>query len=600
MEYLIRFVQAYETFRHPEIEALARLANVKVEIIQYSSETPFCIVRIEPQSPTSKSPDEIAASFISRSFLSKGIYELWGEATDYESLHEIIKNETSHLWSKYEDIPFKFTVDAFYGKRSMQEQKDIINSFRYLGFKGKPVMKNPQLHFTVFEEWEDNSAMYSLANLELSKSTSQSPSLGEQIPTKARKPKRIFLARHIGDTSRHLADKHDLKKRPYISTTSMDALLALITANLALASPGKFFLDPFVGTGGFMIAASELGALTLGSDIDGRSFRGKGQGIEKGVGANVKKYGLKSLFADCITSDLTNSPFRITNSASSTSNSSSVQKRSTRWLDGIISDPPYGIREGLKVLGVRRSQLDRAVRISDKNSTEPNSVGPYLIEGTPSYLLPGYIPPKKPYSFTAMLDDILNFAAATLVDGGRLAFWMPTANESSDEEGEGEVEVEGTSTPNTTSNKESKESNNVPTAATKVNETNSTSTRIQTQQETDPSIPTHHLLVLQHICTQSFNKWSRKLLVYERIPDPPPLPPTTTTTTNAIPNQNQDQNRNHSNKETSMSSSSITTSNDINSNSNPNSNSNTNTNTRIKADDLNSFRRKYFKGFQNV
>jgi len=28
-----------------------------------------------------------------------------------------------------------------------------------------------------------------------------------------------------------------------------------------------------------------------------------------------------------------------------------------------------------------------------------------------------------------MLDDILNFATDTLVDGGRLSFWMPTAND---------------------------------------------------------------------------------------------------------------------------------------------------------------------------
>jgi tRNA G10 N-methylase Trm11 len=40
-----------------------------------------------------------------------------------------------------------------------------------------------------------------------------------------------------------------------------------------------------------------------------------------------------------------------------------------------------------------------------------------------------YVPPKRPYSFLAMLDDILYFAAGNLVPGGRLCFWMPTANE---------------------------------------------------------------------------------------------------------------------------------------------------------------------------
>lgn len=44
-----------------------------------------------------------------------------------------------------------------------------------------------------------------------------------------------------------------------------------------------------------------------------------------------------------------------------------------------------------------------------------------------------YVPPKKPYSFLAMLSDILDFAADTLVDDGRVAFWMPTANDENQE-----------------------------------------------------------------------------------------------------------------------------------------------------------------------
>ena len=36
MDYLIRFVQVHESFRRPEIEALAVLANVNVEFLHYS------------------------------------------------------------------------------------------------------------------------------------------------------------------------------------------------------------------------------------------------------------------------------------------------------------------------------------------------------------------------------------------------------------------------------------------------------------------------------------------------------------------------------------------------------------------------------------
>lgn len=40
-----------------------------------------------------------------------------------------------------------------------------------------------------------------------------------------------------------------------------------------------------------------------------------------------------------------------------------------------------------------------------------------------------FIPPKRPYSFEAMLVNILEFAALRLVPEGRLCLWMPTANE---------------------------------------------------------------------------------------------------------------------------------------------------------------------------
>lgn len=35
MEFLIRFAQAHETFRQPEIEALASLAGYKVDFLYY-------------------------------------------------------------------------------------------------------------------------------------------------------------------------------------------------------------------------------------------------------------------------------------------------------------------------------------------------------------------------------------------------------------------------------------------------------------------------------------------------------------------------------------------------------------------------------------
>ncbi|KAF4952776.1 hypothetical protein F66182_18436 [Fusarium sp. NRRL 66182] len=111
---------------------------------------------------------------------------------------------------------------------------------------------------------------------------------------------------------------------------------------MAHAAPGKLFFDPFVGTGSFLIAAAYFGAATFGADIDGRSFKGQHKITKEnpmGLLANFQQYGIEDKFVDALMSDLTNTPIR-----------------DVPFLDGIICDPPYGIREGLRVLGVREGK----------------------------------------------------------------------------------------------------------------------------------------------------------------------------------------------------------------------------------------------------
>jgi tRNA (guanine10-N2)-methyltransferase len=93
----------------------------------------------------------------------------------------------------------------------------------------------------------------------------------------------------------------------------------------------------------------------MGSDIDPRSFRGKDEERKNGEIAllrNYKQYGTMSKFVDAFTSDLTNTPLR-----------------NSPMLDGIICDPPYGVREGLRVLGTRNGKL----------------IEPVVIDGVPAH-----------------------------------------------------------------------------------------------------------------------------------------------------------------------------------------------------------------------
>ncbi|KAJ9630835.1 hypothetical protein H2203_001360 [Taxawa tesnikishii (nom. ined.)] len=336
---------------------------------------PFCIIRLDS--------DTDAATLVSRAILTQSIYELWATGDSYESLHSSITSRTQHLWPLYKETSFSFHIDSFQGSRSNSAKKAIIDSFSYLPFDGPIAMKNPDVTFTVLED------------------------------------------------GRKVIDRYDLKKRRYISTTSMDSELALLTANFALASPGKLCYDPFTGTGSFPVACAHFGATVLGSDIDGRSIRGK---PNRNVVSNFEQYGLVARYLDGFVSDLTNSPLRM-----------------ARWLDGIVCDPPYGVREGLKVLGSARHDLQHEIRLPD---------------GRLAHLAEGYIPPKRAYSFDAMLDDILDFSYEMLVDDGRLCMWMPTANDE-------DIEI---------------------------------------------AVPSHPALELVSICVQQFNRWARRLLTYRRLP----------------------------------------------------------------------------------
>ncbi|KAF2706511.1 RNA methylase family protein [Pleomassaria siparia CBS 279.74] len=408
-QYLVRFVQMHESFRTAELEALAVLVGVKIEVMKYDKDSPFCIIKL---------PSEAAArSIISRSIISQAIYELWGEGPTYKDLHTSVREQSSSEWAKYEKTPFRFAMDSYRGTRTPSEQHTIMESFSYMGFSGPIRMKDPEVSFRIFEDYE----------------------------FKADVPKYYYLGRLIAVSGRHAKTTYDLKKRHYISTTSMDAELALLTANMALAAPGKLFFDPFMGTGGFPIACAHFGAVVSGSDIDGRSIRGTGGSARRGqtgkmdVVGNFTQYNLEGQYLGAFVSDLTNTPLRMpTDNARSGGG----------YLDGIVCDPPYGIREGLKVLGSREKYGDEERAIHEHRFKDPN-----------------YIAPKRPYSFTAILDDILAFAVNTLVENGRLSMWMPTAND----------------------------------------------------EDIELVIPTHPSLEIVSVCVQPFNRWSRRLLTYRRL-----------------------------------------------------------------------------------
>ncbi|CAH6720283.1 tRNA (guanine(10)-N2)-methyltransferase [[Candida] jaroonii] len=398
-DYLIYFAQAYPNFRRAELESLAHYHGINIDLSHHSETSPFLIVQLEN--------DEQARKIMERSVLSRGIYELWGQGNTLEELHQSVKDNDNGKFELYNKSSFKFDFIGYMGRRNNKQKFEMIESFQFLAFEGPIRMKNPDEVYTILEEYEVMDR------------------------EKATTPIKMWFGREIQLSARcnNVLDKYDLKSRKYIGTTSFDAELALVTCNIAEVGPKKIVYDPFTGTGSFLVAASNYGGLTIGSDIDVRILRGKG---DVNIKSNFKQYGTTTEFLDILTMDFTNNAFR-----------------QDFFIDTIVCDPPYGVREGLKVCGAKNEE---------KAAGRENVV----INGEKAHLRRDFIQPKKPYELSNLLDDLLKFSASRLPVNGRLAFWMPTAND--------DFEIN--------------------------------------------QIPQHENLELLYNLEQEFNKWSRRLLVY--------------------------------------------------------------------------------------
>ncbi|KAF9937650.1 hypothetical protein BGZ65_001295 [Modicella reniformis] len=364
--FLIQFAQQHEEFRLPELEALATIENVQMTYNpdEYSLASPFLVVEVDSA--------ENAASLLKRAILVKTIIELWGIGSSWDELIENVKKHPEN-WPQYLDTTFKFSVVTFGGTIEMKDKPEIINRFAFTGFMGKIDLKNPEEEFLLIADYG--------------------------IDPNVTVAHTFYMGRLIGQGKRDLIDKFNVKKRQYIGNTTMDAELSLIMANQALCGPGKLVYDPFVGTGSFLVTCAHFGAMTMGSDIDGRQIRGKGK---TSIRSNCEQYDLKGRVLDTLVFDVCHAPWRKINGG---------------IFDAIVTDPPYGVRAGAKTLGRKDPS---------KQASEPRIA---VEHGVFSHLLPDYIPPTKPYEMTEVVADLLMFAVKTLVRGGRLVYWLPTVTE---------------------------------------------------------------------------------------------------------------------------------------------------------------------------
>lgn len=307
-----------------------------------------------------------ARALAARCVLIRGIYQPAAHGLDYPSCIDSVgiddfTDAVTPLQCTSRKSSFRCFVEAFGKSYSVKEQLERIHKFSDLlrTFPGKVRMSNADEELWILED--------------------AFPRKGHGNPDE-KGPRQVFLGRKIANGQGHIGSKYSLKRRRYIGPTSMDAELAFVMANMARVKEGDLVNDPFCGTGGIMVACSTLGAHVIGGDINILALRGKGSAT---VAANFEQYGLQ-LPLGLIRADVLNSPIRC---------------RLGGWFDAVVCDPPYGIKEGMKVF--REDRID--------SSLERNH-----FQGT------------QRVRFVDFLHGVLSYAADVLVEGGRLSYWLPT------------------------------------------------------------------------------------------------------------------------------------------------------------------------------
>eukprot|EP00039_Didymoeca_costata_P007286 m.98149 g.98149 ORF g.98149 m.98149 type:complete len:457 (+) comp13625_c0_seq8:105-1475(+) len=355
-DYIIVCPQQKLDFRVPELQSVANMFGFDLTIRSKNPiDSPFVQVHATAQQ---------IESIMSRSVMASYAIELWGSGYDWNDLHTRMKELGSDFFSPYrnEDATFKFCFDAFGQKVAPERRKILIEKSRYLGFQGKVDMKTPK-NIYYFLEDHGHAEPFSL--------------------------KKAFFGRLVATGQRGVINEYNLRTRKLIGNTAMDPELSFIMSNMGWAQKHKVVFDPFVGTGSLLYASAHFGSFVSGTDLNRTLLHGRGNTSrakteikwrlkDENMLATFAQYGTQGRFLGVCVADQSKPPWA-----------------RHCLFDSIITDPPYGIREGAK---------------KDKG---------------------GFV--KEQYNRTNVFEDLLDFAARMLVLNGRLVYWLPVLQDEYDE-----------------------------------------------------------------------------------------------------------------------------------------------------------------------
>ena len=346
-----------------ELQSLARLVGCSDLWVDPADRYPFVHVRSDQLTPA------LCDQMCARSMLVQGFYEEFAQGVSYEALVRDMDLERFRAQAYAPGTSLRVAVEV-YGSSLTQKEKSsrIFKVLAVLTERVKVDLKNPTMNLFIFEQ------MRSRNNID-----------NELV--------RIFFAREVSINNNSLQTVYALKDRKFLNTTSMDPCLSFVMANIGLCERGSLVLDPFVGSGSVLISCAHFGSACVGSDYDPRVFHN--DTAELTIIDNFRQYGFPDRFLGVVRADF----------------SQAWMQRDRPMFDAIITDPPYGVREGIKKIG-RKPNKPRRER--------------------PEQDAPGYVhvPMRVNYPYAELLQDLCDLAADVLVEGGRLVFWHAADKET--------------------------------------------------------------------------------------------------------------------------------------------------------------------------
>lgn len=164
--YLLHFAQAHDDFRLPELQSIAELHGIAYSLPpreDRDTTRPFMVIDLEEEEHArilarrcilikyvlDINPENNICLFL---LPIRAVYEFYGQGSTYDELHEA-NRKSEPLWTRYvEDTSFRFLVTSSQHKIPQSRQREVIESFAYMGFLGKIEMKNPDILLICFEE----------------------------------------------------------------------------------------------------------------------------------------------------------------------------------------------------------------------------------------------------------------------------------------------------------------------------------------------------------------------------------------------------------------------------------------------------------------